>query len=140
VSELVEVVHLRDFQRSLRLVSTAMPRELRQAGLRVAGLIVDDTQASLRSRPGVAPKVAPSVKALAQQRSASVRVGDTNTGHGSPLGPHAPEFGSNRFKQFQPHSGKEGYSLYPAIRKNQQRTIDAFGDELERLAAQAFPN
>lgn len=133
----IKVEGLRDLQRALREIDRELPKELRRANLEAAQLIAEGTRRSFASRPGVAPKVVPSVKALAQQRSASVRIGGARFPFA--LG---SEFGSIRFKQFPAWRGSAaaaGYSLYPTIRSEGPRVIEAYAAAVDRVAAKAFP-
>lgn len=134
----IEVQGLRDLQRELRAVDKGWPKELRLANKRAAELVADATRSSFGRRPGVAPRVAPSVKALAQQRSASVRIGGAR--YPFALG---SEFGSVRFEQFPAWSGNgpgAGYSLYETIRGRREEVIDTYAEAVDRLARKAFPN
>lgn len=133
----IDVVGLKDFQRELRQMDKAWAKELRVANKKAAEPIAKDTRSSFASRPGVAPKVAASVKVLAEQRSASIKIGGDKY-------PYAmgSEFGSIQFKQFPPHRGsgsEAGYSLYPSIRSNRENVINVYGDLIDEVAKAAFP-
>lgn len=135
--ESIRVEGLRDFQRELRQMHKEWPRELRKAAKKAADLVAEKTRSSFASRDGVAPKVAPSVKALAQQRSASVRIG----GEKYPYAMGA-EFGSIEYKQFEPWRGAgtdAGYSLFPTIRETRDEVSETFGDAIDDVARRAFP-
>lgn len=129
----IEVVGLRDFQRELRRVNAEFPKELRQANKDAAELVAASTRRSFASRGGVAPKVAASVKALAQQRSATVKIGGARY-------PYAmgSNFGSVKFKQFPPPV-KPDHSLYRTIAAQQERVVDAYAAAVDRLMRRAFP-
>lgn len=129
----IEVLGLRDLQRELRALDRTLPRELRKANLEAAEAVADATRASFASRPGVAPKVAASVKALAQQRNASVRIGGAKYPYA--LGSN---FGSHRFKQFPPPVSPD-HSLYKSIRAKRDKIKDTHLDAIDRLAKRAFP-
>lgn len=96
-------------------------------------MVAEATRASFASRPGVARRVAPSVKALAQQRSASVKIGGDR--YPFALGSN---FGSRQFKQFPPPVDPD-YSLYRSIRAKRDDVVESYGDAIDRLAAKAFP-
>lgn len=132
--ERIEVVGLRDFQRALRQAGNDFPKELRQANKDAADIVAEGTRRALLSRSGVAPKVAPSVRALAQQRNASVKIGGARY-------PYAmgANFGSVRYKQF-PKPTKPDYALYRTIEARRDEVVDAYGDAIERLARRAFPD
>jgi hypothetical protein len=133
-SSRIDVVGLRDLQRELRALDKTMPRELRKANIEAAEVVAQATRQSFSSRPGVAPKVAASVKALGQQRNASVRIG-------GPKYPYAmgSNFGSIRFKQF-PAVKHPDYSLYTSIRSERKEVLDTYDEALKRLTKKAFPN
>lgn len=146
--ERVEVVGLRDFQRALRRVDQDLPKQLRVVNLRMAEMVANDARARASALGGIAAKSAPSIKAMAQQRSAAVRIG----GRRYPFALGA-EFGSIQFKQFKAWRGNQhsfkgvafvnhttGYFLYPAIRANHQKILDTYLDAAADVAREAFPN
>lgn len=130
----IDVVGLRDFQRELRTLDKAWPRELRKANLEAAEVVAEATRQSFASRPGVAPKVAASVKALAQQRNASVKIGGARF-------PYAmgSNFGSVRFLQFPPPTDPD-YSLFRSITAKRREVLNVYEKELKHLTDKAFPN
>jgi hypothetical protein len=138
----VRVIGLADFRRELRRMSATLPRELRSANLSAAKLVADEARPRAQAQGGVARKTAPSIKALAQQRGAAVRIGGVR--YPFALG---AEFGSKGYRQFKPWRGNQwspdqgsvGYFLHPAVRDTRRRVIDLYGDLIERLAARAFP-
>lgn len=134
MADAIQVQGLRELQRELRALDRAWPRELRVASKEAADVVAEATRASFASRGGVAPKVAPSVKALAQQRSASVRIGGAK--YPFAMGSN---FGSLKFKQFSPPT-RPDYSLYASIDKKRDEVVEAFGDALDRLTRRAFPD
>ncbi len=84
---------------------------------------------------GSAPKVAPTVKALAQQTRAQIVVG-----RGSGVGAEVAmgnTFGSTRYKQFPP-TGQ--YALYPTIAAKTDEVVDIYADMLDELLRRAFPD
>jgi len=136
--EKIRVDGLKDLRRELRAVDVAFPKELRLRTKKIADGVAAGTAASFASRGGVAPKVAASVKALAQQTGAQIKIG-------GPRFPYAlgAEFGSVQYKQFPPWKGSgpgAGYSLYETIRDRRQQIIDEYADMLTDLTAKAFPN
>lgn len=134
VVDQIQVEGLSDLQREFRTLDKAWPRELRVANKEAVEIVAEATRASFASRGGVAPKVAPSVKTLAQQRSASVKIGGAK--YPFAMGSN---FGSLKFKQFPPPT-KPDYSLYTSIDKKRDEVVKAFGDALDRLTRRAFPN
>lgn len=137
----IEVDGLKDLQRELRAVDKDFPKELRLANKGAAEIVADATRASFASRGGVAPKVAPSVKALAQQRSASVKIGGAKYPYA--MGSEFGGRGRPRTRQFPPWRGNgegAGYSLYESIRAQRDKVMDSYGDALDRLTKKAFPD
>lgn len=129
---------LREFRNELKDVAAEMPRELRSGLKDIVELMAPKVRSAFESGGGVLPKVAPSVKVLAQQTGASIRIGGTQ--YPFALG---AEFGSAQFKQFQPwrgSGGDAGYALYPTVRAEREHLVDDVGDLMERLASKAFPN
>lgn len=130
----VDVVGLRDFQRELRALDKAWGPELRKTNKAVAEQVAGAVRASFSSRGGVAPKVAASVRAMAQQRNASVRIGGARF-------PYAmgANFGSVRYTQF-PAPVDPDYSLFRTIRAERASTLDAYEKAVADLTKRAFPN
>lgn len=144
----VELAGLKSFQRELRSLSKDLPRELRPIHLRAAQLVAPKAAASFASRRGVPGAVAASVKAMAQQRVAIVRIG----GAGKAEAALGAEFGGGKYgkgnptpagghtTQFEPWRKGDGYSLFPALRSSTDEIVDLYGDALEDLARRAFPD
>lgn len=129
----VEVHGVREFQRELRAAGREWPKELRVASRDAAEVVATGARRSFESRPGVAPKVADSVKVLAQQRSAAVRIGGRRW-------PYAmgSEFGSKRYRQFPPPR-RGGYSLYATIAATRDEVVEQYAEAVDRLMRRAFP-
>lgn len=129
----IEVDGLRDFQAALRAADRDFPKELRLANKEAAEVVAAATRSSFASRGGVAPKVAASVRAVAQQRSASVKIGGERY-------PYAmgSNFGSLRFKQFPPRTSPD-YSLFISIQAKRREVLESYHDSLKRLTKKAFP-
>jgi hypothetical protein len=153
-SSSIDVANLREFQRALRDVDAKMPRELRVVNLRAAKIVAEDAASTMAGQPGVAKRVASSIKAIAQQREAAVRIGRTSVrkgtamilgsefggglhraGNPTPRGGHTTQFPAHRGS-----GGDAGYAVYPSIRKNRAQVIDLYGEWLEDLAREAFPD
>lgn len=151
----VELAGLKDFQRELRRIDKELPKELRKVHLAAATLVAEGTRASFASRKGVPSAVAASVKAMAQQRSAAVRIGGTGKAEAA-LG---HEFGGGKYggrsrgggltaagghtTQFPPWRGNgadAGYSLYPTLRAKTDDLVELYGDALDDIARSAFPD
>lgn len=136
--ERIEVHGLIDLQRDLRAINRDLPKELRVVNMKAAELVADDARGRATAAGGALGKASPSIKAVAQQRSAGVRIGGSKY-------PFAMggEFGSIAYKQFKPwrgSGGDAGYAVYPAKRDNTDRIVDMYGDALDELTKKAFPN
>lgn len=130
----IQVDGLRELQKELRALDKSWPKELRLANKEAAEVVARATRASFASRPGVAPKVAASVRAAAQQRSASVKIGGRRWPYA--LGSN---FGSSgRFPQFPPVK-RPDYSLYASIKSERKQVVDTYDKALDRLTKRAFP-
>lgn len=138
MAEGVQVAGLKEFVRELRKADRELPKAIRQANLDVAKEVAEGTRASFSSRGGVAPKVASSVRALAQQARAQVGIGGARYPYA--LG---SEFGSVRYKQFPPWRGSgpgAGYSLYPTIRSMRDEISQKYLDRIADATSGAFPS
>lgn len=142
----IRVEGLRDLQRALRAVDAALPKELRQANKEAAEVVAGAARANFAAGTGVAPKVVPSVKALAQQRSASVKIGGARYPYalgsefgGGKYGPGNPTPRGGHTTQFPPFK-KSGYALYPAIAEKRDEVVEAYAEALGRVAKRAFPD
>lgn len=135
----IYVAGLREFQRGLRQAETNLAPAMRDANKEVAETIAAGTRASFLSRPGVALKVAPSVKATAEQRRAAVKIGGDR--YPFALG---SEFGSFRYRQFpawRGNSADAGYSLHPTIRSEREQIAETYLDlVVDKVARRAFPD
>lgn len=136
----VRVEGLRELQREMRAVERALPRELRAASKEAADVVAEGTRRAFAGLGGSAPKVVPTVKALAQQRGASVKIGGSSSVGGKvALG---NEFGSVRYKQFPSWRGSgqgAGYALFPTIRQRRDEVLETYGRALDRVTKRAFP-
>lgn len=133
----IGVQGLKEFRRELKALESTMPRELTKAGKRVAEMVAKDARASFASRSGVASEVPDAVKSSGAGGASVI----LDTGRAPSILGH--EFGSNRFTQFPVWLGNDmdaGYSLFPTIRSNRERIVETYGDELDHLAARAFPS
>lgn len=146
----VEIKGLKDFQRELRRIDKDLPKELRKVHMAAAQIVATGTRAKFARRPGVTSAVPKSVKAMAQQRSAVVRIG----GKGKAEAAIGHEFGGGKYRRGNPSpaggyttqfpawrgsGGDAGYALYPTLRQKTDELIDLYGDALEDIARRAFP-
>lgn len=137
MADRIDVTGLKELRRELKAADAAFPKQLQKANKAVAELVADGTRSAFQSMAGSAPKVAPTVKALAQQTRAQVRVGGgSGTGAEVAMG---NLWGSKRFKQFPPPVAG-GYALYPTLAAKSDEIVDAYGDALDDLLKRAFPD
>jgi len=141
--EAVQVRGFNEFRRALRAADARFPRELAQANKRIAGAIVVPearARAARRTNPNPGHAVRDSIRALGSQSRVQVAMGGARVpqaiGH---------EFGSVKYKQFPARSprqgrGNTGYFFYPAIRASIPAIRDVYGDMLDALAEEAFPD
>jgi hypothetical protein len=124
---------LAGLQRDLRAIDKALPKEIRLAGNEAADIVVKEAQRRARSgRRGQAVRLAPTIRALSEQRAAAIAFGSARF-------PDAFgwEFGSIQYRQFPGWRGNStgaGYAVWPAIRETRDEFMQAYQDRLERLA------
>lgn len=112
----VKVTGLAELNKALKALGPEVQKELKAANFEVGSMVAGDAQSIALGLGGVAAKVAPSIKATKTASGAAVSFG----GAAYPFAGGA-EFGSLRYKQFQPWRGNgsdAGYFLYPAIRQD----------------------
>jgi hypothetical protein len=143
----INVIGLKELQRELKNLDADWPKELRKANKEAAEMVATRARRSFARGRGVAPKVVPSIRALAQARSAAVKIG----GQRFPFAMGA-EFGGGKYRkgrptsaggyttQFLPHRGKRGYHLYPTLRDSTDEVVDIYGDLVDALTRRAFPD
>lgn len=110
----IEVHGLAKLNRALREMDSDAPKALRETNKKMAEKVKTGAVGRAYGLGGVAAHVAPSLRATAGVKSAGVAGG----GASYPMFGGA-EFGSIRYKQFQPWRGSgsdAGYFLYPTIR------------------------
>lgn len=133
----VEVEGLRDLSRALKELGPDAQKELRSASKEVAGFVARDASSAAHSLGGVAAHVAPSIRAVGGVGGAGVSFG----GSAYPMAGGA-EFGSVRFKQFQPWRGSgsdAGYFVYPSIRQDSDRIVTEFTHAVNKVIERRFP-
>lgn len=137
----VEVSGLSEFVRELRRVDFG--KEIGRVNQAVSEPVAADARSRAIARGGSAAKTARSIKASRKAKAAVIAVG----------GPRFPfawgaEFGAKRWRQFpawrgnqwSPDSGNVGYFLHPAIRDGKEAFERRYFDEIEQVAAKAFPD
>lgn len=127
----VRIDGLIELQRSLREIDKTLPRELRKINLEAAKKVQTTAEGTARSLGGVQAKAADSIRAMAEQRGAMIRI-DANKY------PYAfgAEFGSIRFKQFPAFKGSgadAGYFVWPSIRAERDEIVQMYDEKLTEL-------
>lgn len=131
----IQVEGLAELSRALKKAEGAAPGALRETNKKVAETVADKARGRASGLGGVAAKVAPSMRAVAGAKSAGVAGG----GASYPMFGGA-EFGSIRYKQFQPWRGSgsdAGYFLYPTIRAEAPNIEDEYRTALDELIGKA---
>ena len=127
----VRVDGLRDLNRALKALGPEFQKELKEANIDVATFVANDARSAAYAQGGVAAKAAPSIKPTRTTGSAGVAIG----GGAYPFAGGA-EFGSIKYKQFQPWRGNDsgaGYFLYPSIRANSDRIVTEYTKALDDI-------
>lgn len=133
----VKVAGLPELSRALKAIGPEAQKELKEASRRVATFVANDARSAAHSLGGVAAHVAPSIKPVGGVSGAGVAGG----GAAYPMFGGA-EFGSMRFKQFQPWRGNSsdaGYFMYPAIRQDADRIETEFTAAVDDIIKRRFP-
>lgn len=134
----VKVEGLAELNRALKAIGPDARKELKEASKAAAEMVAGDARSNAQGLGGVAAHVAPSIKAAASVAgSAAVSFG----GSAYPMAGGA-EFGSIRYKQFQPWRGNSsdaGYFLYPAIRQNIDLLVEKYTDAIDHIINRRFP-
>lgn len=133
----VKVAGLDELRRELKkLDDKGLTERLKDANYAVASTVVERAKSMVSTR--MQASAAQSLKAARQAARAQVSGG----GASKPFFGGA-EFGSIRYRQFEPWRGSgtgAGYFLYPAIRASIDDILETYGDAIEKLAAEAFPD
>lgn len=136
-ADAVQVVGLKELRAELRAIEPGgWQKELTKVNKVIAEEIAAGTRSAFAALGGSAPKVAPTVKALAQQVRAQVSVGGTGQSVGE-LVAMGNLFGATRFKQFPP-TGQ--YALFPTIARMHAEIETRYVAMLGELLARAFPD
>lgn len=134
----VKVDGLRELNAALKAIGPDARKELKAASKKVADFVANDARSAAYSIGGVAAHVAPSIKPVASiAGSAGVSIG----GAAFPMAGGA-EFGSLKYRQFQPWRGSgsdAGYFLYPAIRQDVDRIVTEYTSAIDDIIKRRFP-
>lgn len=126
----IRVTGLNELNRALREISKDAQKELTKANKNIAEFVAQDAQAAAYSLGGVAAKVAPTIKAAGGTTWAGVGFGS-----GQPYAGGAA-WGSDKYKQFKPWRGREGYFPYAQIGDNNDRIEQEHSEAVDRLLRQ----
>lgn len=151
-SEGIEIEGLRQFARELKAISPDLDAELKALNFQVASKVKDDAVARAAGQGPMVRRAAQSLRAAKQAARAAVFLGNKSTpfafgaefGSGRNQPRQLPNEGTTRlgWNQFRPWAGSgstAGYFLYPAIRQDMPEIVDMYGDAVEKIAKQAFP-
>lgn len=132
----VDVQGLNELRSELRKLD--LTDQLKDAHYRVASLVVDEAEKKARAIGRMQAKAAESLRATRTQNKAAVSIGSTR--YAFALG---AEFGAKNYPQFLPWRGSgtnSGYFMWPAIRESRDEVMRLYGDEIERITSDAFPD
>lgn len=154
-AETINVEGLNEFRRELRKIESDGGADgialLKEANYRVASMVVSKAQGRAG---GVGPqqaRAASTLRAGRQQARATVTGGvrmpfffgaEFGSYSGFPRQRGSRSYvGFNQFLPWKrPGNGNTGYFLYPTMRAESRNIIEMYGDELENITKQAFPD
>lgn len=130
--EKITVTGLREFQRALKDMDAALPKQLRLALNEAAGIVIDYAQPRFPRRTGAA---AASLKARSSQREARVALG----GRRAAYAPWLDFGGQGRVKGRPPHREfiKSGRYVYRGLEVKRPEIIERMSEGLSELARAA---
>ena len=134
----IRLTGLKELNQELRKLDATFPKAVRQVNWRVAENVAQKARSSAESQGGVIAKAAPSIKAMAQQARAQVKIGGERYPYA--LG---GEFGSVQYPQFKAwrgSGGDAGYALYPALRSERSEIERTYLGMIDEVTRAAFPN
>lgn len=151
----VKVRGLDDFRAKLKSHADRkqLEKELRNANFSVAQLIENRSRPVMSGlRGGMGPRAAGTIKAARSVVSARLGIGDgdvpfalgvefgavrgipRNGGNGRTIR------GWNQFDSWRGNGPDAGYAVFPTIRRSESEIVDKYGDEVERILSDAFPD
>ena len=157
----VVVQGLAEFRREIRrLGDKEVTDELKRANKAAAQIVVDTARPSMVGAPGIARRLGATMKASLSQTRGQLSISSVRTRGGKFILPLGVEFGSgrnldrlvlrngegrtikgwNQFPDWRGNSAGAGYPIFPALRAEQARIMDTYGDDLERIYGRAFPD
>jgi hypothetical protein len=128
----IEVQGLREFQRALRDMDAALPKQLRVALNEASGVVIDYARPRF---PRVSGRAAASLKARSSQREARVAMG----GRAAPYAPWLDFGGQGRVKGRPPRREfhKSGRYVYKGLEVKRGEVTQILSDALTDLARTA---
>lgn len=146
----IEIRGLKELRRELKRMDRAWGKALREVHVKVAELVAG------RARSASPGSVSGAVKGRGTQRKAIIQVGlrppraiAVFMGARRRFGWYSnPRYRGSRGRQFEPWVGNQWdpgdnggtpYFIGPAINQSVEDVIELYGDEIEKLAARAFP-
>lgn len=133
----IEVEGLNQLRKDLKAVDAKLVKELGQAYKTIGDMVITAASSRAVALGGVAAKSAQALKATARSTDVTIRL----DGQKFPYALGA-EFGGSQ-PQFKPWRGNgpdAGYFLYPTIRSDSQKILDAFNEAIDKATKLAFPN
>jgi hypothetical protein len=137
MADQVRVDGLRELRRELKALDGQWAKQLQKVNKAIAEDVAEGTRSAFSRMGGSAPKVAGTVKALAQQTRAQVKVGG-GAGVASEVA-MGNLWGSRRFRQF-PSPKPGGYALYPTLAELRPDLEERYAELLDDLLRRAFPD
>lgn len=146
----IQIVGLKQLQADLRALDGKLPAELRKVNLSVSKMIAAKAQARATGLGGVHAKAAASIKATAEQRSASITIkasaaipmalgAEFGAGHNTPRQRATGTYeGLNALPTWRGNSSDAGYALYPTIQESDTAIVQAYSDALGALLDYVF--
>ena len=142
-ADTVRVQNLDKFRRELRKIEQSGGADgialLKEANYRVASMVVGKAQSRASGIGPMQAKAAASLKPGRQQARAVVSGGGVRVPFFN-----GAEFGAKQYKQFlpwkKPGNGNTGYFLFPTLKAETQNIIEMYGEELDKIARDAFPD
>ena len=124
-----EVRGLKELQRELRAADPELARRLQQVNKRLVESVADEARGAAGASVSTRSKA--SIRPQASGREARVTAG----------GARVPEFYGQEFgggarsrtRQFPPHRGREGYFLWPTVRKRLRTAFDDWNRIFDEL-------
>lgn len=115
---------LKELQRELRAADPELARQLQQVNKRLVEGVANEARSA--AGPSVSTRAKGSIRPQASGREARVTAG----------GARVPEFYGQEFgggarprtRQFPPHRGREGYFLWPTVRRRLRTASDEWAD------------